>query len=79
MRFSRALALLENLTDREAEVFELLGLGLSNRGIATDLRITERTVKAHVARTLDKLGLNGRCEGAVVAYMWRCSTEPSQG
>lgn len=70
-RFGEMLSALEQLTRRELEVFSLLGLGLRNREIARGLSITERTVKAHVGSALDKLGLNGRCEAAVVAFLWR--------
>lgn len=70
-RFCRALSALERLTDREREVFALLGLGLANRMIANQLGITERTAKAHVGTILTKLGVRGRCEAAVVAFIWR--------
>jgi len=71
IRFCRALSVLERLTDRELEVFALLGLGLANRLIAKDLGITERTVKAHVGAIMTKLAMRGRCEVAVVSFIWR--------
>ena len=71
LRFREALSALEDLTERELQVFALLSLGLSNREMAKELQITERTVKAHVCRALDKLRLNGRCEAAVVSFIWR--------
>lgn len=46
------------LTDREREVLALVSEGLSNRGIADRLVITERTVEAHVKSIMIKLGLD---------------------
>lgn len=50
------------LTDREREVLKLIMLARSNREIATQLGIEERTVKAHVARMKRKLGADSRVE-----------------
>jgi DNA-binding CsgD family transcriptional regulator len=50
------------LTARESEVLHLLATGVTNRAIATDLSITERTVKAHVTRILAKLDATTRTE-----------------
>jgi DNA-binding NarL/FixJ family response regulator len=50
------------LTDRELEVLKLIMLARSNREIATQLGIEERTVKAHVARMKRKLGADSRVE-----------------
>jgi two-component system, NarL family, response regulator YdfI len=57
----------EGLSQREQEVLGLLVTGASNREIAVELEITERTVKAHVTNILNKLGANSRTEAAVVA------------
>jgi DNA-binding NarL/FixJ family response regulator len=57
------------LTDRERQVLVLLGGGLPNRLLARQLGIAERTVKAHVAHIIAKLGLRTRLEAAVVANL----------
>jgi two-component system, NarL family, response regulator LiaR len=57
----------ERLTRREQEVLELLASGRSNKRIAFELGISEKTVKAHVGRVLAKLGVNDRTEAAVLA------------
>ncbi|HEY8551360.1 MAG TPA: helix-turn-helix transcriptional regulator [Vicinamibacterales bacterium] len=50
----------EPLTAREQDVLELLAQGLSNRQMAERLRISEHTVKFHVASIYGKLGVSGR-------------------
>lgn len=47
-------------TDRERQVLELLVGGSSNREIGTTLKIEERTVKAHVAKLMRKVGVQNR-------------------
>jgi DNA-binding NarL/FixJ family response regulator len=55
------------LTKREAEVFVLLGEGLTNAEIGTRLFISPKTVEHHVGRILAKLGLRTRAEAAARA------------
>jgi non-specific serine/threonine protein kinase len=60
-------ARIAGLTEREYEVAALIAHGLSNRQIAEDLVITEKTAKNHVYRVLDKLGMRSRTELAARA------------
>lgn len=53
---------LHTLSDREREVFHLVGQGMSNREIATELIIEYGTVKNHVHKILKKLGVGNRKE-----------------
>jgi DNA-binding NarL/FixJ family response regulator len=48
------------ISEREREVLRLLVAGCSNREIASELGIIERTVKAHVAQLLRKVGVTNR-------------------
>ena len=55
-------AKLSLLTARESEVLKLLGEAKSNLEIADQLFISEHTVKVHVSRILEKLGISTRSE-----------------
>ncbi|HRV94387.1 MAG TPA: response regulator transcription factor [Anaerolineae bacterium] len=57
----------ENLTERETEVLRLIGKGLSNKEIARELSIGEKTVKTHVSAVLNKLGVLSRTQAALHA------------
>ena len=58
---------LKGLTDREREVLEQIARGLTNREIAEQMVISEKTVKTHVSNLLDKLGLEDRTRAAIWA------------
>ena len=59
------------LTNREMEVLRLVAKGMSNREIATDLYISENTVKNHVRNILEKLHLHNRMEAVIYAVKER--------
>ncbi len=56
-----------DLTPREIEVLQLIAQGMSNKQIATDLAITERTTKFHVSSILSKLEAANRTEAVKIA------------
>ncbi len=56
------------LTARESAVVVLISRGLSNREIADELVIAERTAEAHVTHVLNKLGLRSRAQVAIWAH-----------
>jgi NarL family two-component system response regulator LiaR len=57
----------ERLTAREQEVLALIARGYSNKRIALELGIAEKTVKTHVGHVLAKLGVTDRTQAAVHA------------
>ncbi|CAM5490180.1 hypothetical protein SXANM310S_07426 [Streptomyces xanthochromogenes] len=61
---------LGELTPREREVLGRLALCDTNRAIARNLHITERTAKAHLTRIMAKLGLASRTEATIVAVRY---------
>ncbi|GEM47324.1 putative two-component system response regulator LuxR [Deinococcus cellulosilyticus NBRC 106333 = KACC 11606] len=58
----------EDLTEREIEVLKHIGSGKNNLEIADVLAISEATVKTHVTRIFQKLGVRDRAEAVVYAF-----------
>lgn len=67
------------LTRREQDVLERLTLGRTNREIATDLFISEKTASVHVSNIKSKLGANGRAEIAAIAVRLGLVPESADG
>jgi DNA-binding NarL/FixJ family response regulator len=59
---------MEHLTPREREVLSLMARGLSNADVATELFISEATVKTHLARVMMKLGVREKAQAVAAAY-----------
>ena len=59
---------LDELTERELEVFRLIARGLSNAEIGRELYISDTTVKTHITHILQKLSLRDRVQAIVLAY-----------
>ncbi|MEV4941042.1 response regulator transcription factor [Streptomyces zaomyceticus] len=70
---------LATLTPREREVLEALARGHSNAELAERFRLSEATVKTHVARILSKLQLRDRAQAVIAAYETGLITPGSDG
>jgi DNA-binding NarL/FixJ family response regulator len=66
--FEKPSRRLRDLTPREVEVLRLIGQGLSNEEIADSLVIGSATVKTHISRIFDKLGVRDRAAAIVLAF-----------
>jgi two-component system response regulator DevR len=58
---------LKHLTDQEQRILKLLADGLTNRQIADEMFLAEKTVKNYVSNVLSKMGMSRRTEAAVYA------------
>lgn len=58
-------ALVASLTPREMQVLELVAVGMSNKHVAIELDLQEKTVKHHMTQILTKLGVTNRTEAAM--------------
>jgi len=58
---------LNQLTDQEHAVFDLIGQGLTNRQIGEQLHLAEKTIKNYVSHLLNKLGMQRRTQAAALA------------
>jgi two-component system, NarL family, response regulator DevR len=62
---------LDQLTEQERAVFDLIGEGLTNRQIGDQLFLAEKTIKNYVSHLLNKLGMQRRTQAAVLAAKLR--------
>lgn len=69
---------MERLTDRELEVFQLVGQALSSKEIAGQLRISAKTVEVHKANIKEKLQLKTSAELISYAARWTANQQPGQ-
>ncbi|MFE6775413.1 helix-turn-helix transcriptional regulator [Streptomyces sp. NPDC057702] len=70
------LARVASLTRRECEVLLRLSEGLPAAHMAHELCISERTVRAHVANIVRKLGVESRLQAALIGYRYRSDLLP---
>ena len=56
------------LTARELDVLRLVATGKTNRAVAADLSVSEKTVARHVSNIFSKLGLSSRAAATAYAY-----------
>ena len=60
-------AAISELSERETEIIRLIARGLSNKEIASQLSVSEKTVKNHISRIFSKLGITARTQAAIHA------------
>jgi DNA-binding NarL/FixJ family response regulator len=66
------------LSEREREVLQLVAQGLTNKEIAYQLNITEKTARNHISHILEKLNLSRRTEAAAYAVQHKLVTLPEK-
>lgn len=57
-----------DLNDRERQILEKLAVGMSNREIADDIHLSEKTVKHYMTNIMNKLHVSNRVQAAIKAY-----------
>ena len=72
-------AKVDTLTSREREVFGLVVSGMLNKQVAFDLGITEKTIKVHRARVMEKMGAQSLAELVRFAEKLRIHSSPEAG
>jgi DNA-binding NarL/FixJ family response regulator len=75
----REKPIVAELSGREIEVLRLLVAGADNADIGIALDVTSSTVKSHVSRVLDKLGVENRIQAAVLAVQLGLVEEDGKG
>ncbi len=78
-RLAADLSIVGRLSDRELEIFRLVGLGRETRRIAQDLHLSIKTVQAHCAGIKDKLGLANGTELIREAVRWVDQEQTARG
>jgi DNA-binding NarL/FixJ family response regulator len=58
---------ISDLSERETEIIRLIARGLSNKEIASQLSVSEKTIKNHISRIFAKLGITARTQAAIHA------------
>lgn len=69
---------LDSLTNREMDVFQRIGRGLSNRHIARELSLSVKTVETYRSRIIDKLKLKDSSELALYAVKWSQASDQNR-
>ena len=78
MTFQSSSSPFDVLSDRELEVLLIVAMDKTNREIAKQLAISERTVRAHVSEIIRKLGVASRVGAAVVFVEWKIHAKPAR-
>ncbi|WP_405628565.1 response regulator transcription factor [Streptomyces sp. NBC_00016] len=66
---------LAHLTDQERRILDLIGEGLTNRQIGTELHLAEKTIKNYVSSLLSKLGMQRRSQAAAYVARMQAGTQ----